>query len=113
MDVLIVFGFPFLIVALGIGYGAFQRYLKHKERMAMIEKGLVPPDFEDDGDDEGSKRNDRYSPIVVTLVGVALDPGSLDHGDRAVAHRRPGADGHRLRHADQPDSQRVSREEGR
>lgn len=80
MDVLIVFGFPFLIVALGIGYGAFQRYLKHKERMAMIEKGLVPPDFEDDGDDESSKRNDRYSPIVVTLVGVALTLGLLTMG---------------------------------
>lgn len=81
MDVVAVFGFPFLIAICGIAYAAFRRYLKHKERMAMIEKGLVPPDMErGEGDDFAGFRTGQASPITVTLVGVAITLGLLTIG---------------------------------
>lgn len=78
-DMAIVFGFPFLVAIAAIAYAAFRSYLKHKERMAMIEKGLVPPDFKDD-DDADDGRVSKTSPITVTLVGVALTLGLLTLG---------------------------------
>ena len=73
-DVAIVFGFPAVIVALGLLYFAFQRYLKHKEWMAMIDKGIVPEDW---GRSEFAAKptGKSSSPVVVTLVGVAITLG--------------------------------------
>jgi len=80
MDVVAVFGFPFLVAICAIAYAAFRQYLKHKERMAMIEKGLVPPDWER-GDGAGAdSRIGQASPITVTLVGVAITLGLLTLG---------------------------------
>lgn len=78
-DIAIVFGFPLIIVALGIGYAAFRRYLRHRERMAMIEKGIAPAEWEQD---EAARRfnRDAASPMTVTLVGVALTLGLLTLG---------------------------------
>lgn len=77
-DVVAIFGFPFLVAICGIAYGAFRSYLKHKERMAMIEKGIVPPDARDE--DGAGDRKDKASPITVTLVGVAITLGLLTLG---------------------------------
>lgn len=80
-DVLIVFGFPFLIAALAFAYAGFNRYLRHRERMAMIERGIVPPDVDPDGDDEPGRRSDgTTSPVTITLIGVAITLGLLTLG---------------------------------
>lgn len=79
MDMAIVFGFPFLIVLAWIAHSTFRSYLRHKERMAMIEKGMVPPDVQDD-DEPHERRTEKSSPITVTLVGVALTLGLLTLG---------------------------------
>lgn len=68
------FGFPALIVAMGIGYAAFRRYLKHKEWMAMIEKGLVPEDWEAK-EARKSQPWGSASPVTITLIGVAITIG--------------------------------------
>lgn len=79
-DTVIVFGSVLLIVALGLGFAAYQRYLKHREWMAMIEKGIVPPDWEGEGAVNRSEASQRTSPITVTLVGIALTLGLLTLG---------------------------------
>jgi len=83
-DVAVVFGFPLLVVAMAFGYAAFTRYLRYKERLAMIERGLVPPERDDDDDDDGDyagrAKRDATSPITTTLVGVAITLGLLTLG---------------------------------
>jgi len=79
-DLAVIFGFPFLIAASGIAYAAFRTYLKHKERMAMIEKGLIPPDWEKEDDGPHINLQGHGGPVVVTLVGVAITLGLLTIG---------------------------------
>lgn len=79
-EVFTVVGFPFMIAALGIAFAAFRRYLKHKEWMAMIEKGIVPPDWAREDVASQVFRHTQSSPIVVTLIGVALTLGLLTIG---------------------------------
>lgn len=78
-DLIVVFGFPLLIVALALAYSAYQRNLKHKERMAMIEKGLVPTDLEPP-EIACEYRRSSLSPVGVTLVGIAITLGLLTIG---------------------------------
>ena len=78
-DIALVLGFPFIVAICGIGYAAFRRYLKHKERMAMIERGLVPPEFEID-EEARVYRSYQASPVAVTLIGVAITLGLLTLG---------------------------------
>lgn len=79
-ELFVVVGFPFMIAALGIALAAFRRYLKHKEWMAMIEKGIVPPDWAREDLPGQVVRHAQSSPIVVTLIGVALTLGLLTIG---------------------------------
>lgn len=44
-------GFLLTVSVLGMLLTALQRYWKHKERLAMIEKGLIPDVNEDDPKD--------------------------------------------------------------
>lgn len=75
-----MFGFPLLVVALALAYSAYQRYLKHKERMAMIERGIAPADWAGE-DGEGRTRVPAGNAGVgVTLVGVAITLGLLTIG---------------------------------
>lgn len=78
-DLIVVFGFPLLIVALALAYSAYQRNLKHKERIAMIEKGIVPADWEQPAPEREYKRGSS-SPVGVTLVGIAITLGLLTIG---------------------------------
>ena len=57
--VLVVLGIPFL-------FAAYARRLKHKETMAMVEKGLLKPSSLENG-----KGTLRWG-IVVTALGLAL-----------------------------------------
>lgn len=79
-SMLVVFGFPLLVVALAMAYAAYQRHLQHKERMAMIEKGIAPPvSAREDG--WGSYRGGgTRSGVTTTLVGVAITLGLLTIG---------------------------------
>lgn len=74
-SVIVVFGFPLIMTVCGMGYAAFQGYLKHKERMAMIASGLLPEDWKDEATLERSKSPSTSTGIIVTLVGVAITVG--------------------------------------
>lgn len=69
-----VFGFPALIVALALFFSAFQRYLKHKEWMAMINQGMVPEDWEKK-ETTRQWQGSSSSAVILTLVGVAITLG--------------------------------------
>lgn len=69
---------PVLIVAVVFGFVTIVVYLRHREKMAMIEKGLTPADVE---------RNEREGPeaalrggLITSLVGLALLLGLLTLG---------------------------------
>lgn len=79
LAVVAVFGFPLVIVALGLLYAAFHRYLQHRERIAMIEKGILPDDWEKEKLPRKAAENST-SPVVITLVGVAVTLGLLTIG---------------------------------
>lgn len=71
-DMAIVFGFPIVVLIIVFAYATFRRYLKHKERMAMIAQGIKPDDWEPITRHIQPKGS---SPIVVTLVGIAITIG--------------------------------------
>lgn len=79
-DLIVVFGFPLLIVALSMAYAAYQRHLKHKERMAMIERGIAPGEWDDEETSGVRRSRGAGSGISVTLVGVAITLGLLTIG---------------------------------
>lgn len=79
-SVVVVFGFPLVIVALSMAYAAYQRHLQHKERMAMIEKGIAPPVRVDGEGWSGYRRGGVRSGVTTTLVGVAITLGLLSIG---------------------------------
>lgn len=68
------FAFPAFVVGMALGYAALKRYLKHKERMAMIEQGMLPPDWERERT-ETSPRSARTAGVMVLLVGTAITLG--------------------------------------
>lgn len=76
-DVLLVDAFPFLIIVVLFGYAAFSRYLRYRERMALIERGIVPPESEED---EPETRGYKASAITITLIGIAVTIGLLTLG---------------------------------
>ena len=80
LDFAIVMGLPFVLAAMGIAYAAFRSYLKHRERMAMIERGLVPPEPDSDDDGCAASGPSRTSPVTLTLVGIAITLGLLTIG---------------------------------
>lgn len=80
-DMIVVFSLPFLLGILGIAYSAYNRHLKHKERMAMIEKGIVPEDVSEEAVQElTASKGSGAGPITVTLVGIAITIGLLTIG---------------------------------
>lgn len=82
-DLLIVFGFPLVIVALSFAYSAYQRHLRHKERMALIEKGIAPAEWSETEEEQpwrSSRRSSTSSGVGVTLVGIAITLGLLTLG---------------------------------
>lgn len=73
MEIVVFFVFfILLLVGLGIpfGYAAYARSRRHKETMAMIEKGLLPP-----GKHKGNGKGALRWGIVITFLGVALCMG--------------------------------------
>lgn len=72
---LVVFGFPALIVTLVLAFAVFQRYLKHKEWMAMINQGMVPEDWEEKKSPVRQWQGSSYSAVIITLVGIAITLG--------------------------------------
>ncbi len=76
--VFMAFGFPAAIVLAGIAYAAFQRYLKHKEWMAMIQQGMVPEDLESKFAREW--KASTGSAVTITLIGIAITIGLLTIG---------------------------------
>jgi len=75
VGMLAVFGFPVVIVALGLGFAAFQRYLKHKEWMAMINQGIVPEDWQKSNKPQLQWPGNAASAVTLTLVGIAITLG--------------------------------------
>lgn len=74
-----VFGLPALVVALGLGYAALRRYFIHKERMAMIERGLVPPERSLSLPPQTPAAR-RSAGVFLTVVGLAITLGLLTLG---------------------------------
>lgn len=72
--VIAVFGFPAAVAAMGMAFAAFQRYLKHKEWMAMIQQGMVPEELEKKPVAVEFKSNST-SAVTVTLIGIAITLG--------------------------------------
>lgn len=72
------FGLPALVVVLGLGYATLRRYFIHKERMAMIERGLVPPETRIALPRTPAAR--RSTGIFLTVVGFAITLGLLTLG---------------------------------
>lgn len=73
MDGFTFFMIWFVTLFIFFGFILGMRYLKHKETMAMIEKGMVPERGED------GKRTLRWG-IGVTAVGLALTLGLYSLG---------------------------------
>lgn len=74
------FAFPALIVAFALGFSALQRYLKHKERMAMIERGIYPADDEESPPVLRSQGSTLTAGLVVGMIGLAITLGLLTLG---------------------------------
>ena len=72
------FGLPALVVMMGLGYAALRRYFVHKERMAMIERGMVPPENRIAFPRTPAAR--RSTGIFLTVVGLAVTLGLLTLG---------------------------------
>ncbi|MBO8140789.1 MAG: hypothetical protein H0Z37_01240 [Firmicutes bacterium] len=70
----IVFGMPALVVALAIGYAMVHRYLRHKERLALIEKGIVPDELKP-GTANSMPGAGFTSGLILAAVGLALTVG--------------------------------------
>ena len=103
MDVVAVFGFPFLVAICAIAYAAFRQYLKHKERMAMIEKGSSRPTGS--GGRSGGGFPDRAGVADHRDVGRGGHHAGAPHfGRRSLVDRGTGAHRHRVRDADPSDA---------
>lgn len=76
---IMVFVVPAVVVALGLGYAAWSRYLSHKERIALIEKGIVPDDMEQEGQAQ-SRQSSLTTGVILAMIGAALTLGMLTIG---------------------------------
>ena len=80
------------VIMVGLNYRVRMRELRHKERLAMIERGLLPaPEFEGGAAPAASKRSLSLGIIVVGLgLGLATSPtliaaqSSVDWAERGV-----------------------------
>jgi hypothetical protein len=62
MNDLLVLGLGWLLVLLAfLSFLSLRRYLEHRERMAMIARGITPPD---------KRRNTRPQPLLIRRAGV-------------------------------------------
>jgi hypothetical protein len=118
------------VIMVGLNYRARMRELRHKERLAMIERGLLPaPEFEGGAAPAASQRSLSLGIIVVgiglgliVLIGIA--GGALDVGlgvggaiaivgaafiVRSIYAAPPGASARREVPASPPDSDRSQR----
>ncbi len=70
----VVFGFSFGIVAICLYAGHRQRLLRHQERLAAIEKGLLPADLEkvSHGGDACCAGRRRFRGVTTLFVGIGL-----------------------------------------
>lgn len=75
LGLFVVFGFPALIVMLGLSYTAFHRYLKHKEWMAMINQGMLPDDWEGNKEHYRQWQGSPATAVTITLIGIAITLG--------------------------------------
>lgn len=72
---------PVFIVALSLIYAGIHRYLKHRERMAMIEKGIAPTDWKpEDLPLPRSPQSTMVRGLTSVFVGLALTLGLLTLG---------------------------------
>lgn len=77
-DAVIALLLPAVIVALALGYLALRRYFEHKERMAMIEQGLVPSEAK--LQDSGTTGSSPMTGVMLTVVGLAVTLGLMTIG---------------------------------
>ena len=63
-------GFTFIVFGIPFGFAAYNRRLKHREMLAMIEQGLVEAPRVDD-----SGRSTLRWGIVITALGLAFSIG--------------------------------------
>jgi hypothetical protein len=76
-----------VVIVVGLNYRARMRELRHKERLAMIEKGLVPPP-EFAAAPPGSAPSSRSRSLGIIIVGlgfalmflIGIAGGALDVG---------------------------------
>src|SRR5689334_9639392 len=62
MNDLLVLGLGWLLILLAfLSFLSLRRYLEHRERMAMIARGITPPD---------KRRNTRPQPLFIRRAGV-------------------------------------------
>lgn len=79
--VIVPFAFPALMVALALGFAALHAYLKHKERMAMIERGILPGRAEPEEEAERASRGSTLTAgLVVGMIGLAITLGLITLG---------------------------------
>ena len=68
--------FPVFVLAVIFGFVALIRYLRYRERMMMIQKGIAPADFDRawraDVRMQGRSRRQPRGGIITSLVGLAL-----------------------------------------
>lgn len=74
------FAFPALIVAFALGFSALARYFKHKERMAMIERGIYPGSEEEPEPASKSSESTLTAGLIVGMIGLAITLGLLTLG---------------------------------
>ena len=79
MESALVFLFPVMIVAVVFFFITIIVYMRHRERMAMIRRGLVPSGNDDNGGREKPEAALRGG-IITGLVGLALLLGLLTVG---------------------------------
>ncbi|MCL6451581.1 MAG: DUF6249 domain-containing protein [Acetobacteraceae bacterium] len=73
--------FPVLVLALVLGFVFLMRYLKHREHMAMIQRGIAPHQAAEATAPELRDRRSRlHGGLITTAVGLALTLGLLTLG---------------------------------
>lgn len=63
---------PVMVVAVVFFFVAFGQYMKHRERMAMIEKGIAPADVKQESAGRESPEAVLRGGLITAMVGLAL-----------------------------------------